>query len=336
MCARFLSLLLGLASGLPVTAALAQVTGPSLGGEVNAIHVTATTIELRFGTTGTGQGRVVAVAATSPGSSVPLVAANGQFYNAATTYGQGSKLGKGYVIYSGTGNSVTVSGLQPNTYYYFTDAEYNTDGTSIAYNTQGISMSTATREAPTPAPLPVELTAFSGTVDAHGMASLCWSTATERNTDYFILERSADGSTFAEAGRVAATGTSSQPLAYQWLDTQRLLQPTYYRLRQADRDGAVHYSPVVILAPPSLARRIEVYPNPSAGRPVQVLLQGYGGEALTLRLADALGRSVLAQTLTPVEAQCLASLPQSLPIGTYFLTLAGSGNSIQKRIVVSN
>ena len=338
MHSRFLSLMLCLSAGLPFRAALAQATAPSQGGGVSIVRATTTTMDLSFGSSGTGQGRVVAMAATNGGMPVPLAAADGRFYAADATYGQGAALGVGYVVYNGPNHSATVTGLQPGTYYYITNAEYNADSSSIAYNTHGTSMSTATRSAP-PAPLPVELTAFTGTVDARGAAVLHWATATERNSDYFALERSADGTAFAEAGRVPAAGTSTQPLVYQWPDPQRLARPTYYRLRQADRDGAVHYSAVVTLAaPPPVARRVEVFPNPSAGRPVQLSLQGFGGELLTLRLTDALGRPVLAQALAPADAQYLAplALPQGLASGTYVLTLAGSGSPIQKRIVVSD
>lgn len=345
MNARFLSLLLTLAAGLSWQGARAQATAPSQGGEVSPVRITATTMELSFGTLGNGQGRMVAIAITPNGMPVPLAAANGTFYPANAVFGQGSTLGQGFVVYNGPDHSVTVTGLQPNTRYYLTNAEYNADGASIAYNTHSSSTSVSTAAAPIahipqPAPLPVGLTAFAGTVDARGAAVLRWATATEHNSDYFALERSADGAAFAEAGRVAAAGSSAQPLAYQWPDPQRLTQPTYYRLRQADRDGAVHYSAVVALAPPSssVARQIDIYPNPSAGRPVQLSLQGFASETLRLQLADAVGRPVLAQTLTPAAAHYLAPLPlpAGLAAGTYVLTLAGSGSSVRKRLIVSD
>jgi hypothetical protein len=295
-------------------------------------------MELEFGNSGTGQGRVVAMAPTPGGMPVPLAAADGHFYIGNTALGQGTALGSGHVVYSGTGHSATITGLKPDTYYYITNAEYNAAGSSIAYNTRGTSISMATRPVP-PSPLPVELTSFSGTVDAHGMATLRWSTATERNTAYFALERSADSHTFAEVGRVAAAGTSTQPLSYQWPDPQRLLQPTYYRLRQADRDGAVRYSPVVVLAPaPRLARQVEVYPVPSAGQPIRLLLQSYDDETVTLRISDTVGRVLLTQALTPTVARYVAPLPLAagLSRGTYVLTLFSSGSPIQKRLVVSD
>jgi hypothetical protein len=333
---HFIQLLLSLTAILFGRSAWAQVVAPSQGGEVGVVYTTATTMELIFGTTGTGQGRVVAMAEAPGGMPVLLTAINNQFYTAAACYGQGSPLGKGYAVYNGTGHSVVVSGLKPNTFYYVTNAEYNAASNIIAYNTDGVSMSTATRSAATP--LPVELTSFTGTIQAPNLATLRWATASERNAAYFALERSADGVTFAEVGQVAARGTTTRMSSYQWSDPQRLTRLMYYRLRQVDTDGKFQYSGTVALTPSALANQsLQIYPNPSAGQEVQLLLQGYDGETVELRLTDALGRLVFTRTLALVGDQCLAPLAtsSSLVAGSYLLTLAGRASSIQKRITIS-
>lgn len=319
--------------------ALAQVAAPSQGGEVGFTRVTATTIELAFGVAGNGQGRVVAVAPAPGWNSVKLAAADGTFYSANAEYGRGTALGQGYAVYNGTGHSVVVTGLQPNTVYYITDAEYNTDGTAVLYNIRSSSLMLSTPAAPrstaaAPAPLPVTLTSFTGVVDAHSFATLRWTTATEQNAAYFALERSTDGATFVEAGQVAAQGNNSQSAAYTWADPQSLAYSTYYRLRQADHDGSTRYSSVVTLAP-RLARSVEVYPSPSAGQTIQVRVQGFERETLTLSLADALGRQVLNQTITLPATSYQVPLPISLATGTYFLTLSGNGTPLKKRLIVS-
>lgn len=332
--------LVGLFASLLSQQAIAQVTAPSQGGSVSAIKVTATTMELKFGTGGTGQGRVVAIAPTGSSMWATLTPADNQFYSGANTYGQGSSLDQGYAVYSGDGNSVVITGLQPRTRYYVINAEYNTDGSTILYNTRGSSASIVTSDAPKAiAPLPVELIAFTGTVDSRNTATLYWNTASERNSTYFALESSADGINFSEIGRITAAGQSSQSLSYKWSDPQRLARTTYYRLRQVDNDGTIYYSGIITLAPtPSVARLIDVFPNPSAGQAIQLLLQGYAGESLDLRVVDTMGRSVFAQTLTLVNAYSTIPLllPQGLASGAYVLTLAGNGKPVQKRITVSN
>ncbi|MFC7670366.1 hypothetical protein ACFQT0_25610 [Hymenobacter humi] len=150
---RIFIILLFLAARLFSNTAQAQVAAPSQGGTVSIVRVTASTMDLEFGASGTGQGRVVAMAPTVGGMPVPLVAADGRFYTGNAAFGQGTALGAGHVVYSGTGHSATVTGLQPNTYYYITNAEYNASGASIAYNTRGTSIAMATRSAP-PRPCP--------------------------------------------------------------------------------------------------------------------------------------------------------------------------------------
>ena len=319
--------------------ALAQVTAPSQGGAVGVTRVTATTMELLFGTTGNGQGRVVAIAPAPGWRTVQLAPVDGTSYLADAEYGRGATMGKGFVVYNGTGHSALITGLQPSTVYYLANAEYNTDGTAVLYNVQSSSLILSTPAAPrpaavAPAPLPVVLTSFTGEVNARSFATLHWTTATEQNTAYFALERSTDGSTFTEAGQLSARGSSNQPTIYAWADPQSLTYATYYRLRQVDHDGSARYSSILLLAP-RLARSVDVFPSPSTGQVVQVRLQGFEHEILTLSLTDALGRQVFQQILTPPTANHQIPLPANLATGTYFLTLNGNGNPLRKHLILS-
>ena len=335
--------LLFFTSILSTHTALAQVVAPSQGGEVELVLVTSTTMELSFGSTGNGQARVVSIAVSNFGMPVSISAVDNQRYIANSTYGAGSAMGKGFVVYNGTDHSTTVVGLQPGTWYYVVNTEYNSDGVNIAYK-QGGNLATSTRTAAqqsaTPVtPLPVELTAFNGEVGANSLASLHWNTASEYKSAYFAIERSVNGTTFVQVGQVSAAGASNKSLAYHWSDPQPLTNTTYYRLRQVDLDGTMRFSNIVTLAPITTPSKLaEIYPNPSAGQPIQLLLQGYGDESITLQLTDALGRTVLTQTLTSVDLHYLAPLllPGHLALGTYALTIASKGSSIHKHIIVSN
>ncbi|MCF0207112.1 MAG: hypothetical protein HUK15_06775, partial [Bacteroidales bacterium] len=55
--------------------------------------------------------------------------------------------------------------------------------------------------------LPIELTSFTASCD-NSSAEIEWTTATEKNNDYFILERSADAENFVEVARINGAGNS--------------------------------------------------------------------------------------------------------------------------------
>ncbi len=74
-------------------------------------------------TNGNGTARMLVAKADSNVNSFPL---DGTEYTANTAFGSGGQLGNNnYVVYNGTGNSVTVTGLQSNRKYYFRVIEYN-------------------------------------------------------------------------------------------------------------------------------------------------------------------------------------------------------------------
>lgn len=84
-------------------------------------------------TNGDGKARVVLMKAVSNITQLPLDATT---YTSSNTYGNGSSLeANSFVVYNGTGTSVTVTGLNSNTTYYVAVVEYNGTGSSINYGT---------------------------------------------------------------------------------------------------------------------------------------------------------------------------------------------------------
>lgn len=321
---------------LPGLASAQTLTAPTSGAEVSIDSVTSTSMYLSFGNqTGDGQGRLVGIAQAPGGQPVPLSPTDNVVYPVASpAFGQGSPLGAGNVVYNGSGHSVVVTGLTPGTWYYVAASEWNASATAIIYNNGGTSVSTSTLKAD---PLPVVLTSFTGSLSASDFATLRWETASERGAQYFAVQRSLDGLTFTDAMQVPAGGTTTTARAYQWADPQRLAQPTYYRLRQVDLSGASTYSQVIALTPTATTERlVQVYPNPSNGQPVQLLLQGYAGEVLELRLTDELGRTVLRQQMPALGKQHVEPLPlPNLAPGSYLLTVLGSAAPVRKRLLLS-
>jgi hypothetical protein len=165
-------------------------------------------------------------------------------------------------------------------------------------------------------PLPVQLTSFQAVLQNEYQAVLRWATASEVNSDYFAVERSADGVNYYEVGRQAAAGTSTLPRAYELRDPQPLTGLTYYRLRQVDKDKKVAYSAVATLAPTAReAAQANVYPNPVAGSSNgRLAMRGLTDQKVVVRVTDMLGRVVTTQQFQP--ATYTADMPLLLPAAT--------------------
>ena len=83
-------------------------------------------------TPGNGTKRIVLVKA---GSSVNAGPVSGVNYSASTVMGAGSEIGTGnFVVYNGSGNEVTITGLLPGTVYYAAVYEYNLGNNVNAIN----------------------------------------------------------------------------------------------------------------------------------------------------------------------------------------------------------
>ncbi|RAK64048.1 M4 family metallopeptidase [Hymenobacter edaphi] len=165
-------------------------------------------------------------------------------------------------------------------------------------------------------PLPVTLTAFTATATAAGSGvQLRWTTAQERNSASFVVERSLDGRTFAALGRVAAAGNSTAPRSYQLTDAALPAgAPTlYYRLQQLDQDGTFAHSVVqVVRVGPAAA--LALLPNPTSGA---ATLRGALPHAL-VQVLDLRGRRVLSATADAAGTARLV-LPAHLPAGVYIV-----------------
>ncbi len=110
--------------------------------------------------------------------------------------------------------------------------------------------------------LPIELLSFKGKNDGP-QNTLEWITASEKNNDYFTLEKSGDGINFEKLADVKGAGNSASALSYNTYDSQPY-PITYYRLKQTDYSKAFKYSETISIDRSKDEERISnVYPNPT-------------------------------------------------------------------------
>jgi hypothetical protein len=85
--------------------------------------------------------------------------------------------------------------------------------------------------------LPVTLVSYTATLQSTGEVLLNWQTSSENNSNYFIIERSADSRNFQQVAKITAAGYSALPINYNAIDAVPLSGTSYYRLTGYDLDG---------------------------------------------------------------------------------------------------
>ena len=116
--------------------------------------------------------------------------------------------------------------------------------------------------------LPVELSSFE-VLPLGRNVSLEWTTRSEENNDYFIIEKSIDSKNWQAIGQIDGNGNSLRTITYKFVDKHPFDGVNYYRIKQVDFDENFEYSMTKIIVVQS-KNDISIFPNPSTG---QVFIQ---------------------------------------------------------------
>ena len=177
-------------------------------------------------------------------------------------------------------------------------------------------------------PLPVELVSFNAQKVNH-TSELKWTTASEKNSDYFAVERSNDGVHFNEIGNVKSAGNSTTFINYLFTDNTPVNGKNYYRLKQVDFDGTATYSSVKMINA-SAVSQVTFYPNPANSNSGLTITtpENLSGH-YTIRIFDLTGRVVAEQSGDASEMKTIpVTIENTLATGCYLLQLSDSNNGI--------
>ena len=167
----------------------------------------------------------------------------------------------------------------------------------------------------TPSSLPVELLNFTAE-KVKNQVHLSWTTASEKNTRHFIVQRLANSVDFEDIGNVVkAAGFSQTRKDYSLDDFTPNEGINYYRLKQVDLDNTYSYSDIVSVEFDSDLTP-SVFPNPSKGGFFTVF-NCKGFERISVR--NVLGQIVYAEKIINNNTTLNLS---SLPDGLYVLVVS--------------
>jgi len=257
---------------------------------------------------GNGHARLVVVRDGAAITSSPL---DLNIYPPNAAFGNGSQIGAGeYVVFAGTGNSVTVTGLVENHTYHYSIFEYNgTEGP--VYNVTDVTSGSAVVSST----LPVKWAYFRAEKQTASSVLLKWGTWQEDNSAYFVVERNG-GNGFMPLDTVAAAGNSSTPKHYSYTDA--IGYSVTYRIKQVDSDGHFSYSHVIQVLYQEGNEAISIYPNPASEK-INIRL---ANEApAVMQIVNSGGQVV---SILPVTNNQEVEVSRLLP-GVYYLVFTQNG-----------
>ena len=174
-------------------------------------------------------------------NDVPIRCSAASYLNSGVNGETGLKAGAGdtYENSSGDGYLEPLTVLADELYVMMLDNwDSNDNPFELSWQLTGASLDCT--------PLPVVLTSFTATCKSFGV-QLMWNTVSERNSNFFVIEKSKDGEHFYEIGKQQGHGNSNRTNTYSFIDKELSTEQVYYRLLQVDFDGSTEYHDIIVV-----------------------------------------------------------------------------------------
>jgi hypothetical protein len=178
--------------------------------------------------------------------------------------------------------------------------------------------------------LPVELLSFTSTCMDNEEVQLTWITASEVNSDYFVIEKSTDALNFVPLSTIAAQGFSTTNQIYNYSDLSNTTK-VYYRLKQYDIDGKEHIFNTIYVDCSDDKSSINMYY--AGNNTIKIDAQNKEGE-YKFNLFQYDGKNIFSKQLNiETGKQIISIIPsQQLARGVYIIQLVNDKFVLAKKI----
>ncbi len=182
-------------------------------------------------------------------------------------------------------------------------------------------------------PLPIDLLSFDLSKEDNSVR-IDWSTASETNNDYFIIERTDDFKNIEVVQTIKGAGNSNEILNYFIYDNQPLNGTSYYRLTQVDYDGQQEvFDWKSVNFDNTKEPKLSVYPNPSKAGKATIKLSNIKG-LTQIEVLDIAGRLVYNKSFELTETNNQIRLNLNLKSGVYFIRTSNNNSTLTQRLIV--
>ncbi len=124
-----------------------------------------------------------------------------------------------------------------------------------------------------------------------------WTVAGEIGIERYIVEKSTDGSRFNDAGVITVNDRNPTSF-YAWTDpsTGAGIQ-NYYRIKAEELSGNTLYSVVISMSTAANKSGIAIYPNPTPGPTIHLMLNNEPQGNYTITLFNSMGQGIYRRTI---------------------------------------
>ena len=180
--------------------------------------------------------------------------------------------------------------------------------------------------------LPVELTYFKAQVSENQNVALTWETASEINSDYFLVEKSRDAIHYQELTKVLAAGKSQSRKTYQVVDENPWFGTSYYRLQQIDKDDKVQ-----VFRPQSLVISDEkipfgIFPNPVLNNEFNLKTESV--DEVEVKMLSLEGKEIPINKVKQTQTILKLFTPEYIASGVYFLEVSTIGSYKKHKFII--
>lgn len=184
--------------------------------------------------------------------------------------------------------------------------------------------------------LPVSLLHFNANVNKNEVA-ITWATASEKDNDYFLVEHSTNGETFATITKTNGAGNSNVMRSYSTIHNLPAKGINYYRLCQVDYNGSKHYfTPIAVSYKGN--GNISVYPNPATAENINLTFDGENQTDVAITITNLSGKIVFRADGLNLQTgnNKLTHLNNDFGTGIYLVTINSGDKIYQTQLIIAD
>jgi hypothetical protein len=160
-----------------------------------------------------------------------------------------------------------------------------------------------------------------------------WATASETESDSFVVERATKTGQFQRIGAIPAAGNSYTVRRYSMVDEKAPAGALFYRVKQTDKEGNGSYSEICQVNTSEInTDKISIYPNP-ADNTIYVAVTGELAPETWAVLSDITGKEMLRRQ---VDKGQITLSTAHLPAGLYTVQIQTPGKTITHKILIQH